>query len=66
MHGIAPYVFDTAAQAPIFSSVVAHKRLVTSDAYLLVKYSLGTYCNFISDHFREKMSGTLFPQSLRE
>ena len=46
MHGIAPHgsprVFDAAAQAPIFSSVVAHKRLVTSDAYLLVKYSLVT------------------------
>ena len=41
LHG-SPRVFDTAAQAPIFSSVVAHKRLVTSDAYLLVKYSLVT------------------------
>ena len=28
MHGIAPHVFDTAAQAPISSLAVAHKTLV--------------------------------------
>ena len=40
MHGIAPYggphVFDTAAQAPISSTAVAHKRLVILNAQYML------------------------------
>ena len=37
-------------------------HFLISCCLLLVKYKLVTQCNFISDHFRFKMSGSLLPQ----